>query len=37
VKERSIGNFKMRRIVRTFESNDRRGTIGGGNLDCQKI
>jgi hypothetical protein len=28
VKEGSIGNFKMRRVVRTFESNDSR-TNGG--------
>jgi hypothetical protein len=32
-----IKNFIIRRVVKTFGSNDRRRTCGGGNLDSQKI
>jgi hypothetical protein len=37
VTEGSVGNFKTRRVVRIFESNDRRRMSGGGTLSSQKI
>jgi hypothetical protein len=33
VKEGSIGNFMLRKVVRTFESNDRRRTSCGGTFN----
>jgi hypothetical protein len=37
MKERSIGNFKTKKVVRTIDSNDRGRTNGEGTLNSRKI